>query len=78
MPMAMPQPMPPVPEETEKIDPSSISNAVWKGTYTQDGNSQDMTFKYFSATLNGKILGQGIDNVGSFDISGSVNAFGDA
>ena len=37
-----------------------------------------MVFKNFSATINGDVFGRGKDDVGLFDIKGSVNAFGDA
>jgi len=37
-----------------------------------------MTFKMFSVTINGDVLGKGKDDVGEFELRGACNEFGDA
>lgn len=51
---------------------ASSFNSPWKGWFKQNGQKTNMHFQNFRIETNGKIWGSGSDNVGAFQISGSM------
>ena len=67
---------PAIPQITPPPPPPAAPLACWRGTFTQDGATQDMQFDQFSAEVGGPVTGSGSDNIGKFTIQGCVDATG--
>lgn len=62
--------------ECSKWGSNNFASIKWTGWYSQDGIKQDVTLSNFHIYFDGRIIGNGIDEVGKFSIDGKMQNSG--